>query len=50
MGIFRVIIAVLLLMLCACVGYGIILLVVSFFGLLFDDLTGTHTYLMWSFS
>lgn len=30
--------------------YGFFQFVVSFFGLLFDDLTGTDTYFMWSLS
>lgn len=30
--------------------YGFFQLIVSFFGLLFDDLTGMNTYFMWSLS
>lgn len=46
----RLIIAVLIVMFCCVVLYGIMLFVLSFFGFLFDDLTDTNTYFMWSIS
>lgn len=46
----RFIIALLIAMMAMVAFYGIALFVISFFGLLFDDLTGTNTYFMWSLS
>lgn len=50
MGFLRVIVLWLMIMMgcVACKGIG--MLIISFFGLLFDDLTGTNTYWEWSLS
>lgn len=50
MAFMRFIIAMLIAAMVMVAFYGIAMFVISFLGFLFDDLTGTDTYFMWTLS
>lgn len=50
MAFLRFIVAILILIMGTVACFSIAKFIISFFGLLFDDLTGTDTYFMWTLS
>lgn len=50
MKILQILLFILIIMFSMVFLYGSGSFIISFFGLLFDDLTGTDTYFMWSLS